>query len=44
MTLEERLLTYDWKRNFGHFQEVTRKGAFKPICFLGSEALVTGVS
>ncbi|XP_031841330.1 DBH like monooxygenase olf413 [Nomia melanderi] len=32
MTLEERLVSYDWKENFQTFQETTRTGTFKPLC------------
>ncbi|XP_059472365.1 MOXD1 homolog 2-like [Neocloeon triangulifer] len=33
MTLEHRLLSYDWKNNFHHFQEATHSGSFKPLCW-----------
>ncbi|EFN82597.1 MOXD1-like protein 2 [Harpegnathos saltator] len=39
MTLEERLLGYDWVSNFQSFQEVTRSGTFKPLCGNGKGAL-----
>ncbi|XP_043249657.1 MOXD1 homolog 2 [Colletes gigas] len=32
MTLENRLLSYDWSTNFQTFQRVTRRGTFKPLC------------
>ena len=32
MTLEERLVTYDWKTNFQTFADATRTGTFKPLC------------
>jgi hypothetical protein len=32
MTLESRLVTYDWENHFRSFQEATRKGSFKPLC------------
>ncbi|XP_076162693.1 DBH like monooxygenase olf413 [Ptiloglossa arizonensis] len=32
MTLEERLLSYDWDTNFQSFQKATRGGTFKPLC------------
>lgn len=32
MTLEERLLTYDWQSQFRSFQKVTQKGSFKVQC------------
>ncbi|XP_032687202.1 MOXD1 homolog 2 isoform X2 [Odontomachus brunneus] len=39
LTLEERLLGYDWVTNFQSFQEVTRSGTFKPLCGSGKGAL-----
>lgn len=32
ITLENRLLFYDWEKKFQSFQEVTRGGTFKPLC------------
>ncbi|XP_076278554.1 DBH like monooxygenase olf413 [Lasioglossum baleicum] len=32
MTLEERLMSYDWETNFQYFQEVTRVGTITPLC------------
>ncbi|XP_014093768.2 MOXD1 homolog 2 [Bactrocera oleae] len=32
MTLEERLLTYDWDSQFKAFQDITLNGAFKSVC------------
>ncbi|OXU30637.1 hypothetical protein TSAR_003426, partial [Trichomalopsis sarcophagae] len=32
MTLEERLVTYDWQSNFQTFADATRQGTFKPLC------------
>lgn len=32
MTLEERLMTYDWEKNFQIFADATRVGTFKPLC------------
>ncbi|XP_076643114.1 DBH like monooxygenase olf413 [Halictus rubicundus] len=32
MTLEERLMSYDWVTNFQYFQEVTRVGTITPLC------------
>ncbi|XP_065360032.1 MOXD1 homolog 2-like [Calliphora vicina] len=32
MTLETRLLSYDWENQFDKFQEATMHGTFKPIC------------
>lgn len=37
MTLEERLLTYDWSTQFKTFQKVTQKGSFKVHCVGASE-------
>ncbi|XP_071438873.1 MOXD1 homolog 2 [Hetaerina americana] len=34
MTLENRLVTYDWENNFDSFQETTRRGSFKPLCWM----------
>jgi hypothetical protein len=31
MTLENRLVTYDWENHFKSFQDATRKGSFKPL-------------
>ncbi|XP_037935684.1 MOXD1 homolog 2-like [Teleopsis dalmanni] len=33
MTLENRLLSYDWENQFDRFQEATLSGSFKPICW-----------
>lgn len=43
MTLEARLISYDWENQFGEFQEATRKGSFKPICW-GAKNHVVPVS
>lgn len=32
MTLESRLVSYDWDNQFHNFQEATMKGSFKPLC------------
>lgn len=32
MTLEDRLMTYDWQTNFQTFAEATHRGSFKPVC------------
>lgn len=32
MTLETRLLSYDWDNQFQEFQDATLRGSFKPIC------------
>lgn len=42
MTLETRLITYDWEKHFGSFQEATRKGSFKPLCWAKRPALLPG--
>ncbi|XP_055626801.1 MOXD1 homolog 2-like [Toxorhynchites rutilus septentrionalis] len=42
MTLEERLLSYDWRVNFNAFQYVIRKGAFKPICWSARNTPIPG--
>lgn len=33
MTLEKRLISYDWANQFENFQYVTRLGSFKPMCW-----------
>lgn len=33
MTLESRLISYDWKNQFDSFQKVTQSGTFKTICW-----------
>ncbi|XP_062559085.1 MOXD1 homolog 2-like [Armigeres subalbatus] len=33
MSLETRLISYDWQNNFKSFQLATRKGSFKPLCW-----------
>ncbi|XP_068142933.1 LOW QUALITY PROTEIN: MOXD1 homolog 2 [Drosophila tropicalis] len=42
MTLEARLISYDWENQFGEFQEATRKGSFKPICWGAKNHVVPG--
>ncbi|GFG39856.1 hypothetical protein Cfor_08836, partial [Coptotermes formosanus] len=42
MTLESRLVTYDWENNFRSFQDATRKGSFKPLCWMKKPALLPG--
>ncbi|XP_058126018.1 MOXD1 homolog 2-like [Anopheles ziemanni] len=42
MTLEERLVTYDWRVNFNAFQNVIRKGAFKPLCWSARNTPIPG--
>ena len=39
-TVEERLITFDWEKNFETFQEATRKGAFRPLCWGKTQALI----
>ncbi|XP_020297995.1 MOXD1 homolog 2 [Pseudomyrmex gracilis] len=41
MTLEDRLVSYDWQSNFESFQEATRSGTFKPLCG-GSKGALPG--
>lgn len=40
MTLEERLVTYDWENQFHSFQEATRKGSFRPLCWTAHSTLL----
>ena len=40
MTLEERLLTYDWQTQFRTFQKVTQKGSFKVHCVGATDATI----
>ncbi|XP_023703480.2 MOXD1 homolog 2 [Cryptotermes secundus] len=40
MTLESRLVTYDWENHFRSFQEATRKGSFKPLCWMTKPTIV----
>jgi hypothetical protein len=40
MTLENRLVTYDWENHFKSFQDATRKGSFKPLCQMKTSAVV----
>jgi len=41
-TVEERLITFDWDKNFHSFQETTRRGAFRPLCWVKTQALIDG--
>ncbi|XP_043495838.1 MOXD1 homolog 2 isoform X1 [Polistes fuscatus] len=47
MTLEDRLISYDWETSFQSFQEATRVGTFMPLCWTskgvlpGTESLVS---
>ncbi|XP_020714773.1 MOXD1 homolog 2 isoform X2 [Ceratitis capitata] len=43
MTLETRLLTYDWENQFKAFQDLTLKGAFKAQC-QNEESSVSNIS
>ena len=36
-TVEERLITFDWERNFHSFQDATRRGAFRPLCWVKTQ-------
>lgn len=40
MTLESRLVSYDWKNQFDSFQQVTRSGSFKAICWDAKNAMI----
>jgi len=40
MTLENRLVTYDWENQFKSFQDATRKGSFKPLCWMKKPTLL----
>jgi hypothetical protein len=40
MTLESRLVTYDWENQFRSFQEATHKGSFKPLCWMKKPTLL----
>lgn len=40
MTLEERLLTYDWPKQFQTFQQVTQKGSFKVHCVGATDSVI----
>ncbi|XP_021928626.1 MOXD1 homolog 2-like [Zootermopsis nevadensis] len=42
MTLENRLVTYDWENQFSSFQLTTRKGSFKPLCWMKKPTLLPG--
>ncbi|XP_021710974.1 MOXD1 homolog 2 [Aedes aegypti] len=41
MTLEKRLISYDWANQFENFQYVTRLGSFKPMCW--ANAMLPGI-
>ncbi|KAJ8977652.1 hypothetical protein NQ317_006425, partial [Molorchus minor] len=40
MTLESRLVSYDWDNQFQSFQEATMKGSFKPLCWTAQSTLL----
>lgn len=42
MTLETRLLSYDWAQNFGVFERTTRAGAFQAMCRDAKKKTVMG--
>ncbi|XP_023029153.2 DBH like monooxygenase olf413 [Leptinotarsa decemlineata] len=42
MTLESRLVSYDWDRQFQVFQDATMKGSFKPICWTAQSTILPG--
>ncbi|XP_048505129.1 MOXD1 homolog 2 isoform X2 [Athalia rosae] len=42
LTLEERLVSYDWETGFQSFQEATRRGTFKPLCWSSRGVLLPG--
>ncbi|EFA04095.2 MOXD1 homolog 2 [Tribolium castaneum] len=42
MTLESRLVSYDWDNHFHNFQEATMKGSFKPLCRTAQSTILPG--
>ncbi|KAJ8916282.1 hypothetical protein NQ315_016423 [Exocentrus adspersus] len=40
MTLESRLVSYDWDNQFHSFQEATMRGSFKPLCWTAQSTLL----
>ncbi|XP_056635826.1 MOXD1 homolog 2 [Diorhabda sublineata] len=40
MTLENRLVSYDWDNQFQSFQDATTKGSFKPLCWTWQSTLL----
>ncbi|XP_026481393.1 MOXD1 homolog 2-like [Ctenocephalides felis] len=42
MTLESRLVSYDWENQLDSFQEATRRGSFKPLCWTSKPSLLPG--
>lgn len=43
MTLEERLLSYDWQTKFQSFLDATRRGTFKPLCSNSKGVALSGM-
>ncbi|XP_055923857.1 MOXD1 homolog 2 [Eupeodes corollae] len=43
MTLESRLVSYDWENQFEKFQQATRRGSFKPLCWGAKNHLIPGL-
>ncbi|XP_049539223.1 MOXD1 homolog 2-like [Anopheles darlingi] len=43
MTLERRLTSYDWENQFESFQDATRKGSFKPLCWTPTNTMLPGI-
>ncbi|CAG0885313.1 unnamed protein product [Darwinula stevensoni] len=41
VTLEERLVSYDWKHDFPKFQNITLKGSFQPMCWAFDRPILT---
>lgn len=42
MTLESRLVSYDWDNQFQQFQDATVKGSFNPLCRTAQSTLLPG--
>uniref|UniRef100_A0A182M269 Copper type II ascorbate-dependent monooxygenase C-terminal domain-containing protein n=1 Tax=Anopheles culicifacies TaxID=139723 RepID=A0A182M269_9DIPT len=40
MTLERRLTSYDWENQFESFQDATRQGSFKPLCWTPTNTML----
>ncbi|XP_049295194.1 MOXD1 homolog 2-like [Anopheles funestus] len=43
MTLERRLTSYDWENQFESFQDATRQGSFKPLCWTPTNTMLPGI-
>ncbi|XP_052873204.1 MOXD1 homolog 2-like [Anopheles cruzii] len=43
MTLERRLTSYDWENQFESFQDATRRGSFKPLCWTPTNTMLPGI-